>query len=293
MKRQKADNAANSHKFKTMEESETKITNEITRLTTARDLKIRTQKEETEKVDVLKQKLQKLESRLGNQDGAFKQLEEEYTLLKSQLETDKEAFQRKEDLVSTLSTGLSSKGSTGSGYMDQLNSVKKQITDENLSIEKNQLRINHLKKELSSNQAQLRGNLKEVESIKSEIVKKKKAYEVINAKLLSSGFDADKYNELKQYQRELQAQYQHANSELQSFLRSNPNFEFKYDPTAIRNSVDAVKGFAGELFELPESNVKYSTALEVCAGGKLFNVVVDNEVTGSNLLDKEIGSKQG
>ncbi|GMF03268.1 unnamed protein product [Ambrosiozyma monospora] len=49
MKRQKADNAANSHKFKTMEESETKITNEITRLTTARDLKIRTQKEETEK----------------------------------------------------------------------------------------------------------------------------------------------------------------------------------------------------------------------------------------------------
>uniref|UniRef100_A0A4W5KP63 SMC hinge domain-containing protein n=1 Tax=Hucho hucho TaxID=62062 RepID=A0A4W5KP63_9TELE len=45
-----------------------------------------------------------------------------------------------------------------------------------------------------------------------------------------------------------------------------------------------VKGLLANLITV--SDVSYSTGLEVVAGGKLYNVVVDTEVTGKKLLEK-------
>lgn len=47
-----------------------------------------------------------------------------------------------------------------------------------------------------------------------------------------------------------------------------------------------VKGVVAELIDLEERNVDCSVALEVCAGSKLYNVVVDSEKVGSQLLEK-------
>ena len=40
------------------------------------------------------------------------------------------------------------------------------------------------------------------------------------------------------------------------------------------------------LIDLDEKNFKSSTALEICAGGKLYNVVVEDERVGSQLLER-------
>ena len=40
------------------------------------------------------------------------------------------------------------------------------------------------------------------------------------------------------------------------------------------------------LIDLDEANFKSSTALEICAGGKLYNMVVRDEKVGSQLLEK-------
>lgn len=47
-----------------------------------------------------------------------------------------------------------------------------------------------------------------------------------------------------------------------------------------------VKGLAAQLIALPEENYNKATALEIVAGGRLFNVVVQNEKVGSDLLKK-------
>jgi structural maintenance of chromosome 2 len=47
-----------------------------------------------------------------------------------------------------------------------------------------------------------------------------------------------------------------------------------------------VKGIVAELIDLEEKNLGSSVALEVCAGAKLYNVVVDSETVGSQLLEK-------
>jgi chromosome segregation ATPase len=47
-----------------------------------------------------------------------------------------------------------------------------------------------------------------------------------------------------------------------------------------------VKGLVAQLFTLDEGYTRAGTALEVCAGGRLYNVVVDNAETGTELLQK-------
>lgn len=47
-----------------------------------------------------------------------------------------------------------------------------------------------------------------------------------------------------------------------------------------------MKGLVAELIQLDKENFDTSTALEICAGGKLFNVVVENEKVGGQLLDR-------
>lgn len=47
-----------------------------------------------------------------------------------------------------------------------------------------------------------------------------------------------------------------------------------------------MKGLVAELINLDKDKFDNSTALEICAGGRLYNVVVENEIIGSQLLDK-------
>lgn len=63
---------------------------------------------------------------------------------------------------------------------------------------------------------------------------------------------------------------------------SRLNFQYQDPVKGFDRS--KVKGLVAKLVEVKDS--KNTTALEVTAGSKLFNVVVDNQVTSKNLLDK-------
>jgi structural maintenance of chromosome 2 len=45
-----------------------------------------------------------------------------------------------------------------------------------------------------------------------------------------------------------------------------------------------IKGYVAQLTSLNESNYDKATALEIAAGGKLFNVIVEDERVGNDLL---------
>jgi structural maintenance of chromosome 2 len=45
-----------------------------------------------------------------------------------------------------------------------------------------------------------------------------------------------------------------------------------------------VKGVAAQLISLPKEHSNKATALEIAGGGKLFNVVVEDDQVGKNLI---------
>uniref|UniRef100_A0A6Q2YST3 Structural maintenance of chromosomes protein 2 n=1 Tax=Esox lucius TaxID=8010 RepID=A0A6Q2YST3_ESOLU len=63
-----------------------------------------------------------------------------------------------------------------------------------------------------------------------------------------------------------------------------PNLRFDYRDPERGWDRSRVKGLLANLITV--SDVSYSTSLEVVAGGRLYNVVVDTEVTGKKLLEK-------
>jgi structural maintenance of chromosome 2 len=62
--------------------------------------------------------------------------------------------------------------------------------------------------------------------------------------------------------------------------------DFSYSDPHPNFDRSLVKGLVANLIDLDEANYKSSTALEICAGGKLYNVVVEDEKVGSLLLEK-------
>jgi structural maintenance of chromosome 2 len=62
--------------------------------------------------------------------------------------------------------------------------------------------------------------------------------------------------------------------------------KFSYSDPVPGFDRSQVKGIVAELIDLDEANLDSSVALEVCAGAKLYNVVVASETVGSQLLEK-------
>lgn len=62
--------------------------------------------------------------------------------------------------------------------------------------------------------------------------------------------------------------------------------DFTYSDPVPNFDRSKVKGLVANLIDLDAGNFKSSTALEICAGGKLYNVVVEDEKVGSQLLER-------
>ncbi|KTG44627.1 hypothetical protein cypCar_00002852 [Cyprinus carpio] len=70
----------------------------------------------------------------------------------------------------------------------------------------------------------------------------------------------------------------------ESLMGQFPNLRFEYMDPEKNWDRSKVKGLVANLFTV--TDVSNATALEVVAGGRLYNIVVDNEVTGKKLLEK-------
>ncbi|CAJ1367875.1 unnamed protein product [Effrenium voratum] len=62
--------------------------------------------------------------------------------------------------------------------------------------------------------------------------------------------------------------------------------DFSYSDPWRNFDRSTVKGCVAKLFHIKPDFANFHRALEVCAGGRLFNVIVDNEETGKALLEK-------
>ena len=62
--------------------------------------------------------------------------------------------------------------------------------------------------------------------------------------------------------------------------------EFKFDNSKLNLDSSKIKGLVSMLVHLEKSNEKWAQAVEICAGGRMYNVVVQNEHIGAQLLEK-------
>jgi structural maintenance of chromosome 2 len=271
-------------KAQALEDEVKSHSHEIVRLTTVLDLKNTSMAEETDRKKGLEKSVKELESELKKKTAIYEKLQEKYKTAHDELAIQTEDVEKKEELLQTLQTGVASKEGQETGYQGQLQDARNRASAAATEQEQKKLKISHLEKQIKEDEPKAKkakdqnsGLLKDLEVLKSQAKK-------LEAELTKMGFEPGKESELYQQESQLQARIRELKQEADGLRRRVANIDFSYNDPSPNFDRSRVKGLVAQLFTLDKEHTRAGTAMEICAGGRLYNVVVDSAETGSQLL---------
>ncbi|KAK9447758.1 RecF/RecN/SMC [Limtongia smithiae] len=273
-------------KMQKLEQAMKELSHDIVRMTTHIELKAKNIIEEEERGQTIQSNIVDL-----NQQIAFKQ--KEFEVAQAQYEATSKAHEAlmkevstKEELIETLRTGVTSKEGSKNSFMDQLESAKSRASEAKTQQEQLALKVTHLQRRIVELDARADKARKQNQGRATELQKIKGECAVFEQQLITLKFDPEAYDNMKQQEASCESNVRELSHKIDGLKRQVVNVDFSYsDPTPSFDR-SKVKGLVAQLFSIEPNKFEAATALEVCAGGKLYNVVVDNEITGSQLLEK-------
>ena len=271
-------------KFQALEEQVREHSHEMVRLTTAMDLKRSSQDEEQGRHEQAVASVKDLEAQLQGKLAAFEKLQKQFEAAKEQHDKQSTELEQKEELLQTLQTGVASKEGQESGYQGQLQDARNRAAAATTEQEQARLKIAHLEAQIKEDEPRAKeakkqnsGLLKALEGLRTQVAKLEK-------QLAALGFDPNKEAEMRQQEATLEADVRSLQKEIDVLRRKVSNIDFNYTDPSNNFDRSKVKGLVAQLFSLDKDKLQAGTALEICAGGRLYNVVVDTSDTGSQLL---------
>lgn len=271
-------------KAQALEEEVKKHTHEIVRLSTVIELKRTSMAEEQERKSSVQKTVSILEKQLKEKTKIYDKLQAQFDEAKEELEKQTAEVETKEELLQTLQTGVASKEGQESGYQGQLQDARNRASGASTEQEQAKLKIAHLEKRIKEEEPRAKkakeqnaGLLNDLEGLKSQAQK-------LEANLSKLGFEAGKEDEMYKEESSLQQTIRTLRQQADTMKRKVANIDFNYSDPTPNFDRSKVKGLVAQLFTLDKDKSEAGTALEICAGGRLYNVVVDTEVTGTQLL---------
>lgn len=221
-------------------------------------------------------KLNKLETSLAKIESQHRSSEERHNKLKRELKRD-------EDLLRSLETGISSgDGCTETGYVLLLKQARDNLSVSQTALHHSQQRVKVLRSELQQLEQSKRDVQKEASmfteqmaTLQSSVDKLKVSMRVMPAAPTA----------LYEERATLISSLSGLTDELNCLKSSTASADFRYAIPEKNFDTNFVKGTVAQLIKLQPDCNRYATALEVAAGGRLYNVVVQNEKIASLLLD--------
>ncbi|KAK6853240.1 hypothetical protein PG990_009650 [Apiospora arundinis] len=271
-------------KAQALEEEVKKHSNELVRLATVLELKNSSKTEEEERLTSVQKNVAELEATLKEKTEAFEEVKARHDAAKEESARQSQDAESKEELLQTLQTGVASREGQESGYQGQLQDARNRAANSATEQEQAKLKITHLEKRIKEEEPRAKkakeqnaGLLKDIEGLKAQSQK-------LEAHLAKLGFQPGQEEEMYKQESALQQSIRNLRQEADALKRKVANIDFNYTNPTPDFDRSKVKGLVAQLFTLDKDHTRAGTALEICAGGRLYNVVVDNEVTGTQLL---------
>ncbi|WWC72293.1 uncharacterized protein I206_106255 [Kwoniella pini CBS 10737] len=246
-----------------------------------------TLKDDVNRLEGAKKTVQETEKTLEDRRAQTSEDASAFAELKAAYDGGQTELNKLEELLQSLITGLSSNkedDENAGGYMGQLAEAKAKLAAAGTEAEQAKVKMGLAEKEIKEKEPRAKKAEKEGEGLIKELAAKKALAEKLRKQVENADWDEGKERELL----ELQAEHQSKITELverRDTLKSRlAAIDFGYSDPEPNFDRSKVKGLVATLIDLNESNFKSSTALEICAGGKLYNVVVQDEKVGSQLL---------
>lgn len=184
-------------------------------------------------------------------------------------------------------TGLASTDeSSSSGFQGQLAAAKQLASSLGSEADKAKARIDHIQKEIKDKEPKARKAAAEGKGLIAELEGARREKASLEASLAKLGWDESKEAALRD-RKDVESQAVRTLLEQKDQIKSRlASLEFDYADPYRGFDRSSVKGLIANLVHLEPEHQQAATALEVCAGGRLYNVVVADENVGSELLKK-------
>ncbi|KAK4995780.1 Structural maintenance of chromosomes protein 2, partial [Elasticomyces elasticus] len=271
-------------RFQALEDDVKTHSHELVRLTTVLDLKTSGMTEEKERRRTASATVKDLEKLLKKKSKLHQGLEERYSVAHAELQRQTVEVEEKEELLQTLQTGVASREGQEGGYQGQLQDARNRASAAATEQEQAKLKISHLEKRIKEDDPRAKkaekenaGLLKDLESLRSQAKR-------LETELGRLGFDPMRDEQMHSEEATLQNRIRELREQIDTLRRRVAKIDFSYSDPSPNFDRSRVKGLVAQLFNLEEQHTRAGTALEICAGGRLYNVVVDTAETGTQLL---------
>ena len=271
-------------KFQALEEEVKTHSHEVVRMATLFDLKQASMNEERERRKGFQKSVKELEAQVKEKSNFYEKLQSRYDAAKADLDKQTAEVESKEELLQTLQTGVASREGQESGYQGQIQEARNRVSAAATEQEQAKLKITHLEKQIKEDEPRAKkakeqnsGLLRDLETLKAQANK-------LESELSKLGFEPGKEESMYQQEASLQKQIRTVREQADGLKRKVANIDFSYSDPSPGFDRSRVKGLVAQLFTLDKEKAHAGTALEICAGGRLYNVVVDSSETGTQLL---------
>ncbi|UKZ84990.1 uncharacterized protein TrAFT101_000868 [Trichoderma asperellum] len=269
-----------------LEDKVKKYSNELVRLTTVMDLKKASLGEETEKKAAVMRTVSELEASLQDKTATFDNVKAKYEAAKDGLAKQVKEVESKEELLQTLQTGVASREGQENGYQGQLQEAKNRVTTAATTQEQAKIKIAHLQSRVREEEPRARKAKEQNAQLLRDLDGLKLQGQKLERELNKLGLEPGQEEAMYKEESSLQQTVRSLRQDCDSLKRKVANIDFNYADPVPNFDRSKVKGLVAQLFTIDQDKLRAGTALEICAGGRLYNVVVDSEVTGTQLLQK-------
>ncbi|NXP80106.1 SMC2 protein, partial [Ramphastos sulfuratus] len=261
------------------------IKRENTRAQSALDLKKQNLKSEKMKYEELVKRMQKDSKTLTSKENEVKKIEKELNALQETSEKHAAALMAAQHHFNAVSSGLSSGGNVEDTTLsEQMMACKTEISKAVTEAKQAQMKLSYAQKELKAKQAEVKkmdgGYKKDQEAL--EAVRNTKNQ--LEDQMKKLNYQEEKEATLLKEQKALTHDIGRLKELHERLVAKFPHLQFKYKVPDRNWDPRRVKGPVASLIAVKDAS--QAKALEVVAGGKLFNIVVDTEATGKQLLEK-------
>ncbi|EEH04059.1 condensin subunit [Histoplasma capsulatum G186AR] len=271
-------------KFQALEDQVKTHSHEMVRLATLLDLKTSSMADESEKRETMEKTVTELQALLKGKRKIYDELQAKYDDAKAGLDRQTAEVEQKEELLQTLQTGVASKEGQENGYQGQLQDARNRLSSTATEQEQAKLKISHLEKRIKEEEPRARKAKEQNSNLLRDLEELRKQAKKLESELAKQGFEPGREEEMYQEESRLQKSIRELRSQADSMKRKVANIDFNYSDPYPNFDRSKVKGLVAQLFTLDKDKTQAGTALEICAGGRLYNVVVDTAETGTSLL---------
>ncbi|KAI9026644.1 hypothetical protein CLU79DRAFT_58207 [Phycomyces nitens] len=278
--------SANGGKLREIEKKIKDYSTQLVRLNTKHKLQEASITDEQRAMSNLISSKGEMERALVEKKESYAKIYQEYENYKKLHDDKTNEMQKTSELIQTLTTGISAEEGHENGYLEQLQGCKNIDREASTAEDTAKLRIAHLNKELSEKEPQAKHAERQNDGLVREISLKKTQLAELEKQLSHLSWNPEHGDELYKKRGEEEEILRELKGRKDALSRQLSKLDFVYTNPTPDFDRSKVKGLVAELISLNKDNIEASTALEICAGGRLYNIVVENEVVGAQLLER-------